>query len=106
MPHAPHFTSHERCGLDYVPSWERTEDNPFGAYTLTPERIRDLTEEELSARWLEAYNARSARLRDLYQSLGLSVVVHRDGTLEFSSSLGAPEHVLPGVTPASMGVSG
>ena len=55
---------------------------------------------------IEAYNARSARLRDLYQSLGLSVVVHKDGTLEFSSSLGAPARVLPGVTPASIGVSG
>ncbi len=85
---------------------ERTEANPLGAYTLTPERIRDLTEEEQAAKKLETYNARSARLRDLYQSLGLSVVVHKDGTLEFSSSLEAPEHVLPGVTPASMGVSG
>jgi hypothetical protein len=85
---------------------ERTEANPLGAYTLTPERIRDLTEEEQAAKKLEAYNARSARLRDLYQSLGLSVVVHRDGTLKFSSSLGAPARVSPGVTPASMGVSG
>ena len=85
---------------------KRTQENPLGAYTLTPEAIRDRTEEELAEKRLEVRNARSARFRDLYQSLGLAVVVHKDGTLEFSSSLGAPERVLPSVTPASMGVSG
>ncbi len=85
---------------------ERTESNPLGAYTLTSENIRTLTEEELAEKRLEARNARSARFRELYEALGLAVVVYKDGTLEFSSPLGAPERVLPGVTPASMEVRG
>src|SRR4051794_23981686 len=82
-------------------SAERTQENPLGAYTLTPEAMRDRSEEEQIARRLEAYDARSARFRDLYQSLGLAVVVHKQGTLECSSPPGAPERVLPGITPAS-----
>lgn len=85
---------------------ERTETNLLGAYKLTPERVRTLTEEEQTARQTEAHNARAMRFRDLYQSLGLSVVVHKDGTLDISWSLGPPARILPGVTPASMGMSG
>ena len=85
---------------------ERTETNLLGAYKLTPERVRTLTEEEQTARQTEAHNARAMRFRDLYQSLGLAVVVHQDGTLDISWSLGPPARILPGVTPASMGMSG
>jgi hypothetical protein len=85
---------------------DRTPENPLGVYTLAPENIRELTKEELAEKQLEARNARSARFRELYEALGLVVVVHKDGTLEFSSPLGTPEGVLSGVTPASKGVSG
>jgi hypothetical protein len=85
---------------------ERTETNLLGVYTLTPERVRTLSEEEQIARRIEAHNARAMRFHDLYQSLGLTVVVHKDGTLDISWSLGPPARILPGVAPASMGMSG
>jgi hypothetical protein len=84
---------------------DRTETNLLGAYKLTPERVRTLTEEEQTAREIEAHNARATRFRDLYQSLGLTVVVHKDGTLDISWSLGPLARILPGVTPASVRVS-
>ena len=51
---------------------ERGEDNPLGIYTLTPDRIRYLPEEEV---------ARGARLRELYAMLGLRAAVSADGRL-------------------------
>ncbi len=77
---------------------ERTPDNPLGAFTLTPERIRYLSEEELEAKRLKARNERAGRFRELYEALGLSVEVRKDGTLVLSWSFGS--RVLPGVGPA------
>ena len=63
---------------------ERTPENPLGIYTLTPERIRCLPEEELVAKRRTAEAARGARFRELYAMLGLRVAVHADGTLEIT----------------------
>ena len=85
---------------------ERTPDNPLGAYALTPGRVRTSTPEELAEKRLEARNVRSARFRDLYQSLDLAMVVHKDGTLDVAWLLEAPARVLPTVVPASPGTNG
>ena len=58
----------------------RTEENPSDLYTLTPERIRHLPEEEVSAKRLAA--ARGARFRELYALLDLRVAVHENGDLD------------------------
>lgn len=63
---------------------ERTSDNPLGVYTLTPERVRDRTPGELDELRREQQRERAERLRALYEVLGLSVVAHKDGTLEIS----------------------
>ncbi|MDQ4105765.1 MAG: zinc ribbon domain-containing protein, partial [Actinomycetota bacterium] len=62
----------------------RTEDNPLGLYTLTPERIRHLTDEELAAKRLAAESDRGARFRELYAKLALRAAVHADGTVEIT----------------------
>lgn len=59
-----------------------TEDNPLGAYTLTPDRIRERTNVEIEEIRRERRREHAERLRALYEVLGLSVVAHRDGTLE------------------------
>src|SRR5215218_2071353 len=63
---------------------ERTAENPLGIYTLTPERIRLLSEEEIAARRRAAEAARGARFRELYAMLGLRAAIHADGTLEIT----------------------
>ncbi len=62
----------------------RTEDNPLGVYTLIPDRITHITDEELKAKRLDAEAARGASFRELYARLGLRATVHRDGTLEIT----------------------
>ena len=63
---------------------ERTEENPLGLYALSPDRIRNRTEQELGAKRLDAEAARGARFRGLYARLGLRAAVHTDGTLEIT----------------------
>jgi hypothetical protein len=59
-----HFRSNGDIGA------ERTPENPIGIYTLTPERIRCLPEEEVAARRRTAEAARGTRFRELYAMLG------------------------------------
>ena len=63
---------------------EKSEENPLGVYTLTPERVRERTPEELEEIRHEQQRERAERLRALYEVLGVSVVAHRDGSLEVS----------------------
>jgi hypothetical protein len=63
---------------------ERTPDNPLGIYTLTPDSIRYLTEEELEEKRRAAEEERSERFRQLYAMLDLKVVCHKDLSLEVS----------------------
>ena len=67
---------------------ERTQENPLGPYTLAPDRIRHLPEEEVERREREAEDERAARYRATYEDLGLRVVAHPDGTLEASWRIG------------------
>jgi hypothetical protein len=76
---------------------ERTAENPLGIYTLTPERIRPLSEEEVAARRQTAETARGTRFRELYAMLGLRAAVHADGTLEIT--VGASGEATKGVMP-------
>ena len=76
---------------------ERTAENPLGIYTLTPERIRCLPEEEVAARRQTAETARGTRFRELYAMLGLRAAVHADGTLEIT--VGATGEATKGVMP-------
>ena len=75
---------------------ERTPDNPRGIYRLAPERIRCKSAEEIEEERLAAENERSARLRFVYEAIGLAVTAHKDGTLLRWWSLG--ERALPAVT--------
>ena len=61
---------------------ERNEDNPLGIYTLTLERIRERTPEELEEKRRAAVVERSARYRSVYDDLRLSVIAHKNGTLD------------------------
>lgn len=77
------------AGLGEVREYEtipedRNADNPLGVYTLTPERVRDRTPGELDELRREQQGERAERLRALYEVLGLSVVAHKDGTLEIA----------------------
>ena len=76
---------------------ERTPDNPLGIYTLTPERIRCLSEEEVTARRRAAEAARGARFREHYAMLGLRAAAHADGTLDIA--VGATGEATKGVMP-------
>jgi hypothetical protein len=76
---------------------EPTPENPLGLYTLTPDRIRLLSEEEVAARGQAAEAARGARFRELYAMLGLRAAVHADGTLEIT--VGAAGEATKGVMP-------
>jgi hypothetical protein len=67
---------------------ERAEDNPLGAYRLTPERVREPTPGELDELRREQQRERGERLRALYEVLVASVVALRDGTLEVSWGAG------------------
>lgn len=75
----------------------RTEDKRFGVYTLTPERIRTLPEEELAERRRAAEVERGARFRELYAMLGLRAAVRADGTLDIT--VGATGETTKGVMP-------
>jgi hypothetical protein len=81
----PYLVGRERVVRDYktIPD-VRTETNPLGAYTLTPENIRERTSEELKELGERAEQERSARFRDLYEALDLRVVCHQDLSLEVS----------------------
>ena len=63
-----------------------SEDGSLPIYTLAPERIRYLPEEEVGRRNRE--DERAARYRAMYDDLGLRVVAHPDGTLEASWRFG------------------
>jgi len=64
---------------------EATPDDPLGAiYTITPERIRFLPEEELAEKRRAVEEKRARRFRELYEMLGLKVVCHKDRSLEVS----------------------
>jgi hypothetical protein len=76
---------------------ERTPENPLGIYTLTPDRIRALPEEEVAGRRRAAETASGARFRELYAMLGLRAAIHADGTLEIT--VGATGEATKGVMP-------
>jgi hypothetical protein len=60
---------------------EPSEDGGLALYTLTPERIRFLSKEEVASKRLAAEAARGARFRELYAMLGLRAEVHAEGAL-------------------------
>jgi hypothetical protein len=76
---------------------ERTPENPLAIYTLTPDKIRSLSEEEVASRRRAAEAARGARFRELYAMLGLRAAIHADGTLEIT--VGATGEATKGVMP-------
>jgi hypothetical protein len=85
----PYLLDSRRVVRDYETSArERTPDNPFGLYTLAPDRIRYLAKEEVEKREREAEDERAARYRAMYEDLGLRVVAYPDGTLEASWQFG------------------
>lgn len=53
----------------------------MGLYTLTPEDIRDLSEEELPAKCWAAAEEQGQRFRWAYEALGLRVMVARNADL-------------------------
>ncbi len=63
---------------------ERIEGGELPLYTLTPERIRYLPQEEVVRREREAEDDRAAHYRAMYDDLGLRVVAYPDDTLEVS----------------------
>jgi hypothetical protein len=91
VDHMPLIREYETVGA------ERTPENPLGIYTLTPDRIRSLSEEEVASRRRAAEVARGARFRELYAMLGLRAAVHADGTLEIT--VGATGEATKGVMP-------
>jgi hypothetical protein len=83
---------------------EPTQDDPLGAlYTITPERVRFLPEEELAEKRRAVEEKRARRFRELYAMLNLKVVCHKDRSLEVSwasivpSGLGVGEGCVEGV---------
>ena len=93
----PDLVGRERVVRDHatIPA-ERTPANPRGLYRLTPDRIRRKTAGEIEGERLAAANERSARLRHVYEAIGLAVTAHKDGTLLLRWSCG--ERTLPAVT--------
>jgi hypothetical protein len=69
----------------------RKEDNPLGAYRLTPENIRHKDAEQLEAERRASLEARRERFREIYTALGISVVVHKDRSLEIRWNGSCPE---------------
>ena len=57
-------------------------------YTLTPEHVHQLSEQELSDQRRTVENARSRRYRTLYELLELNVVAKADRSLEISGTFG------------------
>jgi hypothetical protein len=93
----PYLVGRRRVVRDHatVPE-KRTADNPLGLYLLTPDRVRPKTEKEIEGERLAAENERSARLRWVYEAIGLAVTAHKDGTLLLRWSCGTRS--LPVVT--------
>jgi hypothetical protein len=89
MDRMPVVREYETIGAD------RTPENPLGIYTLTPGRIRYLSEEEIAARRRAAEAARGARFRELYAMLGLRAAIHADGTLEITVGATNTKGVMP-----------
>ena len=85
----PHILARTHVVREYetVPA-ERTDGNPLGVYTLTPERIRHLQEEELGQKRRAAADEEAARYRAMYDALGFRVTSHPDGTLEVGWKFG------------------
>ena len=98
----PHLMGRMPVVRDYetVPN-PRTDENPSGLYTLTPERIRHLPEEEVSAKRLAAEAARGARFRELYALLDLRVAVHENGDLDVTVGTTNTKEVMPWNEPGS-----
>ena len=65
---------------------EKTKENPLGVFILTPDRIRYLPREEVERRERKA--KRSQGFRELYETLDLRVVAHKDHSLEVTWSSG------------------
>ena len=80
---------------------ERTGENPSGLYTLTPERIRHLPEEEVGAKRLAAEAASGARFRELYALLDLRVAVHANGEVDVTVGTTNTKGVMPWNKPGS-----
>ena len=91
----PHTLARTPAPREYetVPA-ERTDENPLGVYTLTPERIRHTSEEELEQQWRAAADEQAARYRAMYGALGFRVVAHPDGTLEIEWKFGKEPKLL------------
>ncbi len=51
---------------------------------LTPDSIRNLSDEELEQKHLAAETARAARFREIYAMIGLQAAVHPSGALDIS----------------------
>ena len=77
------------------PTGPRVARPPLGVYTLIPDRIRHLTDEELGAKHLAAEAARGARFRELYARLGLRAAVHADGAVEITVAATNTKGVMP-----------
>jgi len=56
------------------------------AYTLTPECMRHLPEEESAVKRLDVEATRAVRFRKIYAMIGLQVAVHPSGALNISLS--------------------
>ena len=74
---------------------ERGEGGSLPIYTLTPERICHLPEEEVARRKHEAEAARGMRFRELYTPLGLRAAVYADGALEITVGATNTKGVMP-----------
>jgi len=66
---------------------EKAEENPLGIFLLTPDRIGHLPE-EVERRERKARAKRSQDFRELYETLDLRVVAHKDRSLEVTWSGG------------------
>jgi hypothetical protein len=76
----PHLLELEPVVREYETSApEPTEGDPLSAlYTITPDRIRFLPEEELAEKHRALEEKRARRFRELYAMLNLNVVCHKD----------------------------
>jgi hypothetical protein len=93
----PYLVGRRRVARDHVTlPEERTADNPLGLFRLTPDRVRPKTTKEIESERLAAKNKRAARLRWVYEAIGLAVTTHKDGTLVLRWLCGTP--TLPAVT--------
>jgi hypothetical protein len=95
----PYLVGRRRVVRDHatVPE-ERTADNPLGLYLLTPDRVRPKSEKEIEGERLAAENERSARLRWVYEAIGLAVTAHKDGTQLLLLRWSCGTRTLPAVT--------